>query len=159
PRDVEGFGGASDRSMATTGARPYGFVLVTVDPELEDGGKAAAYDLVRWRLQRASWPIFRNTRCQRLMVAGSPLGFYVAGSRAHAGMIVATATLKGVRISRRASAVDPPNFLTELPDSVLELVAVAFLDPPISFRDVVPRLSICPDNVRKWGAILQGGVR
>lgn len=145
--------------MSRTDIPAHGFVLVTVDPELAEGGRAAAFDLVRWRLERGRWPIFKNTRCRRQMVPGSRLAFYVAGFGQHAGMIVATATLKAVHVSRRVNAVDPPHFLTDLPDSVLELSEVAFLDPPVSFRDVAPRLSISPKNPRKWGVIVQGGVR
>lgn len=139
---------------------PYGFLLVTADPDLKGGGKGSAYELVAARISTRTWPIYDGTRNRGRMKAGARVAFYVAGSRANAGKIVATGSVTGRRHFRQgAVGADPPEFWTEQPHIVLELGDVSVLEAPVVFKEKLPRLSFCPQNLKKWGTILMGGSR
>lgn len=136
------------------------YLLVTTDPVLAGTGmqKSDAYTLVMKRLERRQWPIYEKTRLRENMVPGVRVAFYVAGKREHRGEIVATATVQGRR-DVRAQRTDPPEYLTEQPDLILELDSVEILPRPVVLREFVPKLSFCPKDLKNWGSALQGGVR
>jgi len=124
------------------------------------GRKGSAYELVRARLQRRRWPLYQNTKHKREIGPGARLAFYVGGFRSHRGEIVATA-----EVAERTSwkwgspRADPDEYLSEVPDVVISLKNVEALDPPISFKQRLPKLSICPKNMQRWGVVVIGGCR
>lgn len=139
-----------------------GFLLVTTDPETVSGSRGAAVDLVRYRIKRGLWPIYRNTRGRHAMVPGRRLAFYIAGTNSQglAGKIIATATIG--RVSERKyslESIDPEKYITDSPALVLHLADVSWLEQPLDFRSLLSELSFCPANMQKWGAVLQGGSR
>lgn len=139
---------------------PFGFILVTNDPEKAAGGRGSAQELLLARLEKGSWPLYARTRCRGQIDIGSRLAFYVGGGGNLAGHIVATARAANKRTTgRRDELIDPVEFVTSHPDIVLELEQVEMLSQPVFFRDLLPSLSFCPSNMSKWGIVLMGGAR
>ena len=137
----------------------HGFILVTADPLVAGGEIGTAWDLVRARLDSKSWPLYERTRHRKAIDKSAPLAFYIAGKRENHGRIVATAAVKEVEHLRYSSKLtDPPEFLTDRPESILHLDQVRYLEHPIDLRARVTDLDVCPKNARNWGSILQGGV-
>lgn len=115
---------------------------------------------MRLRLESQQWPLYDRTPNRSRIVPGVCVAFYVGGTGPEAGTIVATATVKERRNFRPGSdPIDPKGYLTERPSIVLSLSDLAWLDPPVAFREVLPDLTICPKNLSKWGAVLMGGAR
>ena len=138
----------------------FGFLLVTVDPTLNSGRKGCAWHLVRDRLTAGRWPLFERTPGRGQIAAESRVAFYVGGRDKYAGSVVAIATVaRKVSWSAARGRIDPPRFDTELPEQVLTLSGLQYLHPSVSFRETLPRLTFCPVNMQKWGAVLLGGVR
>lgn len=137
-----------------------GFLLVTNDPVLKGMQKTDAYTLVMKRLEKRMWPLYEKTRLRERITTGVRVAFYVAGKREHTGTIVATATVSGrVSPSHGGIRTDPPEYLTDRPEIVLELENISILAPPVPLREFIPRLSFCPKDLKNWGSALQGGVR
>ncbi len=138
---------------------PYGFLLITTDPLVEQGEPGAAFDLVEARLFKSAWPLYRRTPNRAAIGPGALLAFYVGGKRSHRGEIVATAKVLGKESVRDRKAIDPRRFVTAPPDQIIRLDAVNWLQKPIVVNEVVHRLSFCPKNRKKWGVVMMGGAR
>ena len=138
-------------------AEPYGFILVTTDPKIGFRLKGSAYDLVKARLATSKWPLYSNTKNRARLVEGARVAFYVGGERLNGGKIVATAVVSG--LTPFAGRIDPPEFLTDDANFVLDLEQVHWLEPKIDFKSKVTQLSFCPKNTRSWGSVLMGGAR
>ncbi len=137
----------------------YGFVLVTTDPMMKDGEIGSAFELIEARLEKAQWPLYERTRYRSSIIEGARVSFYVAGTRQVKGHIVATARVSQVKGFRYGqNLVDPESFLTDRPHTVLELGTIARLREPIDLRNRIQELTICPENPKNWGSVLQGGV-
>jgi hypothetical protein len=138
----------------------YGFVLDTTKPHMRGGDLGTAYELVKTRLERKEWPLFERTRSREKLRAGARVAFYVAGKREMSGKIVAKAVIESARLFRPgAEPTDPTRFVTDRPHTVLKIRDLKVLDPPVDFREAMPRLTIRPANPSNWGSVLQGGVR
>lgn len=138
---------------------PFGFVLVTSDPMTQGEKRGAAFALVQARLSRKAWPLYERTRHRSSMGRGARLAFYVAGCREWAGHLVATGKVAGIRGFRYGQpSIDPEQFITDFPASVLELEDVEITQSPINLRERIGELTICPKNRKNWGSVLQGGV-
>jgi hypothetical protein len=136
------------------------YLLVTVDPELEEGGRGDAFELVRQRLANQRWPLFRGTRHRDRFRFGDAVAFYVGGAGPLAGRVVATAVVDGVVLWQRGDpAVDPDNVLTDPPFKVLRLTEVSMLATPVRLQSVLPRLSFAPSYMQRWGVCIMGGSR
>jgi hypothetical protein len=134
--------------------------MVTVDPSTTQGRRGYAWHLVRDRLAGGRWPLFDNTPNKALIQAGAPLAFYVGGTDKHAGTIVALASVgQKVNWSAGRTRIDPARYDTEAPTQALVLAGLKYLHPPVSFKDALPKLTICPSNMQRWGVVLMGGVR
>jgi hypothetical protein len=120
----------------------------------------SALRLTEHRLQRALWPIFEGTRNRAALLPGAKAVFYVGGTREGSGSLVATATVaRKLLWSPARGSIDPPQLVFEHPAQALALVDIVRVEPPIRFLDVLGRLSFCPANMGKWGAVLMGGCR
>ena len=147
--------------METDSSNAYhGYLLVTIDPPRCDGGFGFEWNLVKARLSARRWPLFRSTRNRAVIGPGDPVAFYVAGTRKNGGHIVARAVVdRKINWLYGDPTVDPPQYLTELPNTVLYLRDVRFFSEPISIREAIPRLSFIPSNSKRWGVALMGGCR
>lgn len=147
-------------SKGVEGIHPGGFMLVTVDPLLRSGRHGHAWFLVRERLCGGRWPLFANTpNCDRL-APRTPLSFYVGGEDRYSGCVVGVATVgQVVPWPAGRGPIDPPKYDTDVPVKVIDLSEVKYLHPPFSFRELLPKLTICPTTLKKWGVVLMGGVR
>ena len=126
---------------------------------MRGGAAGSAFGLVTARLDLNVWPLFDRTRRRREFGRGSRIGFYVAGKRIHGGEIVAAAIVKEVTAHRSgAAALDPEQFLTDRPVTVLHLENITYLKEPIDFASAISDLELCPNNKKNWGSVLQGGV-
>ena len=136
------------------------FLLITSDPSMSGGSIGSAVDLVMARLQERLWPLYAGTRNRRRIDSGARVAFYVAGKRKLGGHLVAVAVVGQKRAWRLGDPrIDPDRFLTNAPDSVLELTDIQALEDPIRFRDRLKLLSFAPKNEAMWGAALMGGCR
>jgi hypothetical protein len=125
------------------------FLMITADPDLANGDTGDALALVNYRLRGAKWPIYRNTRHRDRIRGGDWVAFYVGGQRASHGYVIGFAQVaEVVEWGRDRPRVDPSNALTD-----------PVLAAPVRFRDALTRLSFCPPNLRKWGAVVMGGCR
>lgn len=139
---------------------PFGFILVTSDPDLLSGTRGTAYLLAKARLDSGLWPIYARTANRARLVPGAPLAFYIAGTKRNSGMIVATARVRDRREGHQIRGpVDPEKYMTDQPATVLELEDVRYLKTPLEFRTKLKLLSFRPKNLTKWGTILMGGCR
>lgn len=143
----------------------YGYMLVTVDPELfdevTDSDRARtgdAYDLVKQRLRDKRWPLFRNTRLRTQLGPGSRLLFYVGGKKSMRWHVVASGSVKRIEEwSFNRGPVDPVEYATDLPSEVAHLENVQFASSPKCLKDLLPSLDLAPPNLKYWGVVLQGG--
>ncbi len=142
------------------GEEAFGYLLVTANPMLAGGSTGSAVDLVEERLSIKRWPLYEGTRYRSRIGKGARVAFYVGGRRRSGGCIVGRARVQEPVVARyRTGRTDPPQYLTDTPVVILELDEIEMLNPGISFVKRLPQLSICPDNLKNWGSLLQGGTR
>jgi len=128
------------------------FILVTTDQAASlTCPKRSARDIVRVRLNRGLWPLYERTPYRRGLRSGAAVALY-AGR-----FVIATATITGVIEAGYRTLSD--DTATESVAAHLRLENVSWLDPAIDFRERLPRLTICPKNMSKWGIVLMGGIR
>lgn len=128
------------------------FILVaTAQAALRDCPKRSAKDIVRVRLNRGLWPLYERTPYRRALRPGSAVALYADR------LVIATATIVGVIEAGYRTLSD--DTATELVAAHLRLENISWLDPAIDFREMLPRLTLCPKNMSKWGVVLMGGIR
>lgn len=138
---------------------PIGAFLLVVSDPLMRTGHGSGWDLASARLSDRRWPLYQHTRHRKAFLPGANIAIYVGGSKTKSGHIVAFAKVLRVRTWRSNSPIDPSQFMTDVPDVVLDLENVEILEVPISFREVLPSLSFAPAPGTNFGTLLQGGCR
>ena len=143
------------------------FLIMSVDPELsvqckgrERIKKGSALELAKSRLDKGFWPLYVRTRDSGHISTGDRLAFYIGGTKRLSKQIIASACVENIEKWNLGSKYyDEEIYCTDLPEKILKLRKIEYLESPVSFRTILPKLSICPTNLRFWGIVLQGGVR
>jgi len=134
------------------------YLMVAADVEDMEGRPVLASEVVKYRLHRKVWPLYKNTPNRKAMSTGDKLAFYIAGQGAGSRHIIATGSVIGIDHSVRSGAYEHSEWLTETPTSVIHIGSVRWLTPPLDFK---ANLILLGYNIegRRWGHILQGGVK
>lgn len=135
------------------------YLLVTSDPYMATSdARGSAYALVKKRMRRALWDIYKRTSFKDKIQAGDKVCFYVAGTKSHKGQIVGQATISDVSNSVK-NTPEHEEYCLSPPVKQLILKDVKEIEP-INFREKFFSLPMGQSvNREKWGAALMGGVK
>ncbi len=142
--------------MLTDSAPKPLFLLVATDPTRRNGTAVKARELAAHRLAAGLWPLYARTPNRKALVPGAAVAFYLGGTGAEGGCVVAVARVADKRTNRSGRRIDPPGCGTEPPDQLLVLVAVRWLAPPVRLKDA---MQAAGHPVKNLGNMLQGGCR
>lgn len=138
------------------------FILVCTDAISPDGVKVSAESLAERRLRAGRWPLYPKTPLQGRMTPGDRLLVYLGGARpgAQSFYAVATVALTEPVQRRKETALDGDDLSGHQPaSSWLLLRDILLLNPRVSVRELLPRLSFLPKTPNRWGAAFMSGVR
>lgn len=142
--------------MLTDGTPEPLFLLVATDPTRRNGTAGRARELAAHRLAAGLWPLYARTPNRKALVPGAAVAFYLGGTGAEGGCVVAAARVADKRTNRSGRRIDPPGCGTEPPDQLLVLTDTRWLDPPVRLKTVMVAAGL---DVKNLGNMLQGGCR
>ena len=105
------------------------------------------------------WPLWEGTRCKSMVKAGHKVLIYLAGDESDCKKVIAMAVVKNVVDWSSKHKRCYPLMLDGLPTKVLELKEVRYFDSPVDVREKLDTLSFIPQNKKKWGVAMMGGMR
>ena len=131
------------------------FLLITTKQYDEYGNIIEAPDVFRRRIDQNYWALYSQTRNKDAIKQNAHVLFFVSGKN-NGGTLVGRA-----QVAEKSSQVIRGSSIEEHGTVVayLRFKEVTLFSNPISFREVLPQLSFCPKNMKKWGVVLMGGVR
>ncbi len=132
------------------------YILVANKVDSMAGGYIAAREIAQRRLAAGRWPLFKNTPHQKEVQSGDRLLIYLAGDKE--GRFVAVSNVLGVEGGRNYSA-DGSDALTNAAFQQLLVGAVEWLLRAVPIVEVKNQLSFVPKGTRKWGCVLQRGMK
>lgn len=132
------------------------YLLVATDPSRRNGTAEKARELVVHRLTAGMWPLFARTPNRKALVPGALVAFYLGGTGADAGCVVAIARVSEKRTNRSGRRIDPPGCGSEAPDQLLVVIDVRWLARPVRLKEAMVAAG---QEVKNLGNMLQGGCR
>jgi hypothetical protein len=132
------------------------FILVANDTENVDGKIKPALDIAKNRISRMTWPLYLRTHNRRRISVGDICLIYLAGRKELSQHVVYEALVDEVNATGGNSLCEG-DIVTEPAATTLQFSKVERLAHPRNIRNILPKLSFCPRNLSKWGAIFQGG--
>lgn len=132
------------------------FLLIASPSEDLDGLPISALEMAERRLTAKAWGLWTNTPHKKDIVQGDLILVYIAGSKGK--QFIAAAKAKEVVFGERHYQSDG-NALTDPPCAVLYLEDVNRFQWPLPIVDIKHRLEFIPQNVVRWGCVLQRGVK
>jgi len=135
------------------------FILIKHPSETSKGEVLSAHESCKRLLDWGIWPLFKNTRCRLMVKPGNPVLIYTAGNASDGRQIIARATVAGITPWYRKAGLNCPILLEGIPESALHLDQIEYLDKPVKITDHLDDLSFIPENRKKWGVSMMGGMR
>ncbi|MEN9902685.1 MAG: hypothetical protein RL651_1349 [Pseudomonadota bacterium] len=132
------------------------FLLIASPSEDIDGLSISAIEMATRRLNSKSWGLWANTPHKKEIAPGDMLIVYVAGAKGK--KFIATTTASEVNFSGKAYLGDG-NALTYPPCVVLRLKNTNYFENPLEISGIKGKLDFIPQNVIRWGCVLQRGVK
>lgn len=129
----------------------------------ELGEPVEPYDVLKHRLHNSYWPIYSNTRNRKTIKESDQLAFYVSGNKEFGGMVVAVARAKEILIDQKR-LISYKNIENEVSMgenfySIVKLDGIDLALRKTIIKQSLKHLSFGKENMKKWGALLQGGCR
>lgn len=135
------------------------FILTKQESFTPSGQLFSATEAALTLLKRKEWPLFSGTRCRHMVRPGHRVLVYTAGSDPDCRRIIASARVADV-VSWKASDSDNyPIILDGVPEKSLVLDEIEIFEPPVDFLAKLDDLSFIPENRKKWGVAMMGGMR
>jgi hypothetical protein len=106
-------------------------------------------------LKSKKWAFFKGTGHRKTIGTNERLLFYCSDPQV-GGQIIASAT---VRLVRPATRVEANLVESGMAETIVEFDQINEYSDPVSFRSVLPSLSIAPKNMKKWGVVVFAGCR
>jgi len=136
------------------------FLLIKRSGFLSNHSAVSATEGAKALLKAGVWPLWRNTKCKNMVRSGHRVLIYLAGPESDCGNVIASAVISGVvdwedRKHRRGY----PLMIDGEPLKALLLEKVSVFDKPVSVSDRLDHLSFIPENKKKWGVAMMGGMR
>lgn len=119
-------------------------------------GKVAARVVAQRRTEAKLWPLYRNTPHQREVQPGDGVILYLAGDKERNFVAIASA---GAIVSSKGYDADGDDVVTDPPTSLLQLKNVKWMKKERSIYDIKDELDFIPKNNKKWGCVLQRGIK
>lgn len=136
------------------------FLLIKQSGFNAKGELLSACESAKALLNANMWPLWENTRCQHMVKPNHQLLIYLAGEEPDAKKVVASASVKSIQAwNDNVHKPRYPLLLDGIPRKVLILERINIFDNPISFISKLDKLSFIPENKKKWGIALMGGMR
>lgn len=132
------------------------YILVANKVDSAMGGYIPAREIVERRLAAGRWPLFKNTPHQREVKPGDQLLVYLAGDKER--QFVALCTAGSVEPARDFEA-DGEDALTNAPFQQLLLLETRWFRKSLPISSVKEQLNFVPKGTRKWGCVLQRGIK
>ena len=118
------------------------------------------YESARLLLKNKLWPLWENTRCKNMVEVDHKLLIYIAGNEEHSKCVIASAEVSAVELwSDKKHKKNYPLLLDGIPGKVLMLKNIEILEEPLDIRKKLDTLSFIPENKKKWGVAMMGGMR
>ena len=134
----------------------YLFICTDADSVI---GKSSAHDVAMGRLKKKMWPLYAGTRNRIAIKTGDQCLFYLAGKMQHSQHFIAHAEIEKKSDWKKSDGlVDGDNILSSIPQQVLLLAKIRFVEP-VSIRSFLKDLSFIPITNGNWGAAMQGGCK
>jgi hypothetical protein len=140
----------------------HNFILVCTDAVTPEGARLGAETLAEARLVAHRWPLYPQTPHQGRMAPGDRLVVYLGGSRVGAQSFYAIGRIALIERSKRGrdSSSAHDHLQGHQPaSSWLLLKDTQRLNPRVSVRDLLPKLSFLPKTPSRWGVAFMSGVR
>lgn len=136
------------------------FILVKRSGFSSDQIMISATDGAKALLKTGIWPLWKNTRCKNMVRPGHRVLIYLAGPEADCGNVIASAEVRDViEWSDRKHQRGYPLLIDGEPLKALMLEKVSLFRNPVSVADQLDNLSFAPENKKKWGVAMMGGMR
>jgi predicted RNA-binding protein len=132
------------------------YILISSPAQQRTGEMSRGYDVAIERLEKGIWPMFQHTRNRKQIAAGDRCLIYISGSESTAQHVVASAT---VVANKETRSYRDEYYYDAAPSNLISLTNAEVFKSPISLKDIIQQLTICPKNAVRWGCALQGGAR
>ena len=133
------------------------YILVASTADGINGKRISSYDMMRHRLDKNSWPMFKGTSHMKKIEIGDKVVFYLAGNTKSSQNFVSSAEIQNiVNWDFRDGILDVEDALTPNPEIILKLRNITLFPKAISIRPLVKNLNFIkkPDF---WGLYMQSG--
>lgn len=135
------------------------FILIKHPSETISGKTLTATESCQSLLDTGIWPLFENTRCRLMVRPGNSVLIYAAGQGKDGRRIIASAYVAGITPWSRKFQQKCPILLEGIPVTALHLDRIEHLNSPVLMTDYLDALSFIPENRKKWGVSMMGGMR
>ncbi len=135
------------------------FILMKHPSETNNGRILSATDAASALLDWGFWPLFEKTKCRLMVQPGNSVLIYTAGQCSDARQVIASAQVADVVQWHRRLSTGCPIFLEGIPVSALALSHIERFPNPVAITDHLDDLSFIPENRKKWGVAMMGGMR
>jgi len=125
--------------------------------ETFESKRVASVEVIKYRLDKKKWPLYSGTANRKRLEVGDSIVFYAAGYQVSSQHFIGAARVSGIRLYD-GLRIDNDDWLTDIPDFIVELDNIEIFEQPVSIRERLSKLSFIL-NKKSWGNSLQGGTR
>ena len=133
------------------------YILVVSNADGNSGKRISSHDILRHRLNKKSWPLFKGTSKRNKIKPDDKVVFYLAGPRKGSQSFAATAEIEEIfEWNYGSETIDMEDALTPNPSNVLKLKNINVFSEPISIRPKIKKLNFIK-KPEIWQIYMQSG--